>query len=192
MHKPEPIVTDRTQTALWQSLVRDAQARASRQLGDDLESYLVFTLMRHQTDARLAVRTIALEWLDTLLASGRRREIGLRDVGDGCLLIAGLYPQQAERRRVSLSYFQDIGSDAYRHLGEHASGGLESLFRALASAFAELVRVLFEVRRLASDDARLDPGLAYAWCESNGRIVPERAADAFPGAIVIEGPRGKQ
>jgi hypothetical protein len=192
MSKPEPIVTDCTQTALWQSLVRDAQTRASRRLGDDLESYLVFTLMRHQTDARLAVRTIALEWLDTLLASGRRREIGLRDVGDGCLLIAGLYPQQAQRRRVSLSYFQDIGSDAYRHLGDHASGGLESLFRRLASAFAELVRVLFEVRRLASDDARLDPGLAYAWCESNGRIVPERAAEVFPGAIVIEGPRGKQ
>jgi hypothetical protein len=192
MSRPEPIVTDQTQTALWQSLVRDAQARASRQLGDDLESYLVFTLMRHQTDARLGMRTIALEWLDTLLASGRKREMGLRDVGDGCLLIAGLYPQQAQRRRVSLSYFQDIGSDAYRHLGEQASGGLESLFRRLSRAFAELVRVLFEVRRLASDDARVDPGLAYAWCESHGRIVPERAAEAFPGAIVIEGPRGKQ
>jgi hypothetical protein len=192
MRSTEPIVTDSTQTALWQSLVRDAQARASRQLGDDLESYLVFTLMRHQNDARLGMRTIALEWLDTLLASGRKREMGLRDVGDGCLLIAGLYPQQAQRRRVSLSYFQDIGSDAYRHLGEHASGGLDGLFRSLARAFAELVRVLFEVRRLAGDATRLDPGLAYDWCEANGRIVPERAAEMFPGAIVIEGPRGKQ
>ena len=188
----EPIITEQTQTALWQNLVRDAEVRASRQLGDDLESYLVFTLMRHQTDARLADRTMALEWLDSLVASGRRRELGLRDVGDGCLLIAGLYPQQAQRRRVSLSYFQDIGSDAYRSLGECASAGLESLFRRLAYAFAELVRVLFEVRRLASTDSRLDPGLAYDWCESHGRIVPGRAAEAFPGAIVIEGPRGRQ
>lgn len=192
MQAPAPIRTDDSQTALWQALVRDAESRASRTLGDDLESYLVFTLMRHQRDAGLGGRTIAIEWLETLLANGRRREAGLRDVGDGCLLIAGLYPQQAQRRRVSLSYFQDIGSDAYRHLGERASGGLESLFRQLASAFAELVRVLFEVRRLAAPGARLDPGLAYDWCESKGRIQPERAAEMFPGAIVIEAPAGRQ
>jgi hypothetical protein len=192
MQQTDPILTDDSQTALWQALVRDAESRASRTLGDDLESYLVFTLMRHQRDAQLGGRTIAIEWLETLLANGRRREEGLRDVGDGCLLIAGLYPQQAQRRRVSLSYFQDIGSDAYRHLGERASGGLESLFRQLASAFAELVRVLFEVRRLAAPAARLDPGLAFDWCESRGRIVPERAAAAFPGAIVIEAPAGRQ
>lgn len=192
MQNGEPILTEDSQTALWQTLVRDAENRASRQLGDDLESYLVFTLMRHQRDAQLGGRTIAIEWLETLLANGRRRQEGLRDVGDGCLLIAGLYPQQAQRRRVSLSYFQDIGSDAYRHLGERASGGLESLFRQLANAFAELVRVLFEVRRLATPDIRLDPGLAFDWCESRGRIVPERAAAVFPGAIVIEGPAGRQ
>lgn len=192
MQQTDPILTDDSQTALWQALVRDAENRASRSLGDDLESYLVFTLMRHQRDAQLGGRTIAIEWLETLLANGRRREEGLRDVGDGCLLIAGLYPQQAQRRRVSLSYFQDIGADAYRHLGERASGGLESLFRQLSAAFAELVRVLFEVRRLATPDARLDPGLAFDWCESRGRIVPERAAAVFPGAIVIEAPSGRQ
>lgn len=192
MERAEPIVAEGTQTELWQGLVRDAEVRASRQLGDDLESYLVFTLMRHQRDARLAGRTMALEWLDTLISSGRKRETGLRDVGDGCLLIAGLYPEQAERRRVSLSYFQDIGSDAYRHLGELASNGLHELFRQLSVAFAELVKVLFHVRRLASDDVRIEPGLAYAWCESHGRIVPERAAEAFPGAIVLEAPRGRQ
>jgi hypothetical protein len=192
MEQVEAVVAEGTSTALWQGLVRDAQARASRQLGDDLESYLVFTLMRHQADARLAGRTMAIEWLETLLCSGRKRENGLRDVGDGCLLIAGLFPEQAQRRRVSLSYFQDIGSDAYRHLGSIAGGGLDRLFRQLAAAFAELVRVLFELRRLAGGEARLDPGLAYAWCESHGRIVPERAADAFPGAIVLEGPRSRQ
>lgn len=188
MQPAEAIRTDDSQTALWHSLVRDAEQRAARCLGDELESYLVFTLMRHQRDAQLGDRTIAFEWLDTLLASGRRREQGLRDVGDGCLLIAGLYPQQAQHRRVSLSYFQDIGSEAYRHLGDCASGGLETLFHRLAQAFAELVRVLFEVRRLAGDPACIEPGLAYAWCESRGRILPERAAEMFPGAIVLEAP----
>ena len=191
MESREKLVAEGTATALWQGLVKDAEARVSRQLGDDLESYLVFTLIRHQADGRLAGRTMALEWLETLLSSGRRREHGLRDVGDGCLLIAGLYPEQAERRRVSLSYFQDIGSDAYRHLGAVASDGLNRLFQQLAQAFAELVRVLFELRRLASAEGRLDPALAYAWCESHGRVRHDRAADAFPGAIVIDAPASR-
>jgi hypothetical protein len=184
----EPILTGSSETLLWQGLVQDAETRASRQLGENLESYLVFTLMRHKTDAHLGRRVMAIEWLESLVANGRRRQEGLRDVGDNCLLIAGLYPEQAERRRVSLSYFQDLGRNAYENLGERSQGGLETLFRELARAFAVLVRVLFEVRRLADSATRLDPGLAYAWCESHGRIVPERAAEVFPGAIVLEGP----
>lgn len=187
----EPILTGSSETLLWQGLVQDAETRAAKRLGENLESYLVFTLMRHQNDGELGRRVLALEWLESLVASGRRRQEGLRDVGDNCLLIAGLYPEQAERRRVSLSYFQDLGRNAYENLGERASGGLETLFRELAKAFAVMVRVLFEVRRLAHSAGRLDPALAYAWCESHGRIVPERAAEAFPGAIVLEGPKSR-
>lgn len=187
----EAIVTEGTETALWQQLVRDAEARASRQLGVELESYLVFTLMRHLKSAELAERTMALEWLQSVIAQGRQRESGLRDVGDGCLLIAGLYPAQAERR-VSLGYFQDLGSSAYRHLSERCGAGLHQLYAHLAQAFAELVRVLFEIRRLAGEGTRLDPAIAYGWCESGGRIVPERAAEMFPGAIVLDGPRTAQ
>ena len=173
---------------LWQGLVQDAESRAAHRPGENLESYLVLTLMRHQTDAQLGRRVFALEWLESLVARGKRRQEGLRDLGDNRLLIAGLYPEQAERRRVSLSYFQDLGRKAYENLGERPKGGLETLLQELARAFAVLVRVLFELRRLAHSAVRLDPGLAYAWCQSHGRIVPERAAEAFPGAIVLEGP----
>jgi hypothetical protein len=181
---PETILTEPTETALWQSLVRDAESRACRQLGDSLESYLVFTLMRHQHDTCLGHKVMAVEWLEAQVQAGRARENGLRDVGDGCLLIAGLYPERAERR-VSVGYFQDLGRGAYRHLAEHSQAGLMELYRRLSSAFAELVRVLFEVRRLAAPAAPLDPGLAYAWCESDGGIDQRRAADAFPGAILM-------
>jgi hypothetical protein len=186
----ETIRTEASATALWQELVRDAEGRAARTLGEELESYLVFTLMRHQTHAALAGRVMALEWLESQLAHGRRREEGLRDVGDGCLLIAGLYPERAERK-VSLSYFQDLGRDAYLKLGADARHGLAELFRQLGKAFAELVRVLFEVRRLAAEAVPLDPGLAHAWCESNGRIIPERAQEMFPGAIVLPAQGGR-
>ena len=145
---------------LWQGLVQDAESRAAHRLGENLESYLVLTLMRHQTDAQLGRRVFALEWLESLVARGKRRQEWLRDVGNNCLLIAGLYPEQAERRRVSLSYFQDFGRKAWENLGERPQGGLETLFQELARAFAVLVRVLFELRRLAHSAVRLDPGLA--------------------------------
>lgn len=188
----DPLLIDGSETALWHALIKDAEGRAARELGEDLESYLVFTLMRHQTDAGLGGRVLAMEWLQSLEASGRQRELGLRDVGDHCLLIAGLFPELADRRRVSLSYFQDLGRNAYTHLSARCIGGLEQLYQQLAAAFAELVRVLFEVRRLAQSDRRLDPALAYGWCESDGRIVPERAAEMFPGAIVLAGTTTRQ
>jgi hypothetical protein len=187
----ETIRTEASATALWQKLVKDAEGRAARALGDELESYLVFTLMRHQTHVALAGRVMALEWLESHLAHGRRREQGLRDLGDACLLIAGLYPERAEHK-VSLSYFQDLGRDAYFRLGDDARHGLAELFRHLGQAFAELVRVLFEVRRLDAAAAPIDPAVAHAWCESNGRIVPERAQEMFPGAIVLPAHGGRQ
>ncbi len=181
---PETILTEATETALWHALVRDAETRASRNLGETLESYLVFTLMRHQQDTGLGHKVMALEWLQAQVQQGRARDGNLRDVGDGCLLIAGLYPERAEQR-VSVGYFQDLGRVAYQHLAERSHAGLMQLFQTLASAFAELVRVLFEVRRLASPPAPLEPGLAYAWCESGAGIDQRRAAEVFPGAILM-------
>ncbi len=183
---PETILTEPTETALWHALVRDAETRAARNLGESLESYLVFTLMRHQQDTALGHRAMAVQWLEAQVCQGRARDGGLRDVGDGCLLMAGLYPERAEQR-VSVSYFQDLGRVAYQHLAERSQAGLMQLFQMLAGAFSELVRVLFEVRRLASPAGPLEPGLAYAWCESHGGIDPKRAAEVFPGAILVPG-----
>jgi hypothetical protein len=85
---------------LWQELVHDAGTRAGAPLDETRESYLVFVLLRYQRDDSLLVRTQALEWLTAQACSGHQRADALRDVGDRCLLIAGLYPALAERRLV--------------------------------------------------------------------------------------------
>jgi hypothetical protein len=140
------LLTGNSPTELWHSLVRQGEARAHRHLDENAEAYLVFTLMRHYRDVPLAHRTMALEWLHALDQAGRDRQDGLRDVGDRCLLLAGLYPQLAERRRVTLSYFVELGRGAYDQLAGELRDALAALYRELANCFEDLVRVLLAVR----------------------------------------------
>lgn len=129
-------------TELWQGLVHDAGARAGCTLDESRESYLVFVLLRHQADGHLLARTQALEWLHAQSLVGTLRTDTLRDVGDRCLLIAGLYPALAERRRVNADYFIDIGRSAYMDIADAGRTAYAALFGQLAQSYEELVRIL--------------------------------------------------
>ncbi len=179
------ILTRESATALWQELVRDAESKAGRTLGEDLESYLVFTLMRHYRDAPLAHRVVAVEWLEALQHEGRQRSDELRDVGDRCLLIAGLYPELAQKRRVPLSYFVDVGRSAYDQLASELRVALAALYAELARAFAQLVRVLVEIRQLSGAGNPLAP------LDRHALALEAPDTDAFAGAIVVAGRRGR-
>jgi len=181
------IHTRETQTALWHELVREGEQRAGRALGEERESYLVMTLMRHLGDAPLAHRVMAFELLEALQQSGRVRQQELRDVGDRCLLISGLYPELAERRRVQLGYFIDLGRGAYARLAQDLTAALRELFEELSRGFAELVRVLFALRGLSGQVPMLAPIDRHALA-----LEARTAARDFPGAILVRGPSAPQ
>lgn len=141
-------ITQGTQAELWQALVREGYERSGQVLEEMRESYLVFVLLRHQRDAHLLARTQALEWLHAQAQTGSLRADALRDVGDRCLLIAGLYPALAERRRVSVEYFVDLGRGAYQGVAECSRAAYAALFEQLASSYRELVRALRAVREV--------------------------------------------
>lgn len=132
---------------LWQALVHEAGERAGCALDETRESYLVFVLLRHQREAQLLGRTAALDYLHAHAVVGALREESLRDVGDRCLLIAGLYPALAERRRVTADYFADLGRGAYASIAEAGRSATATLFAQLAAGFSELVETLRAVRR---------------------------------------------
>ncbi|MEO8673474.1 MAG: hypothetical protein ABI411_19330 [Tahibacter sp.] len=176
------ILTDTAATALWHDLVRDAERRGGAQLDVELESHLVFLLMRHLRDAQLGNTIFALDYLRALDEGGAQRSDALRELGDRCLLIAGLYPQQAQRRRVNLDYFLELGSRAYAELADASRTLWADLYRRIARTFARLARVLVEVRRLTQRDS-LDALARHALCLADGDAI----AREFPGAIVIGG-----
>ena len=175
------ILTDVPQLALWTDLVHEAEHGAATRLDEELESYLVFLLMAHTRDVQLNRSVVALDYLLARAQSGTRHKQELRDVGDRCLLLAGLYPEQAQRRLVNIGYFLDLGSCAYDELSNALSAGIAQLYGHLAQAFAHLVRVLMEVRRQVRD---ITPLVLHELC-TLGRGV--ETDPQFPGAILLTG-----
>jgi hypothetical protein len=154
------------QLELWQSLVHDGERQAGVELGETVQSYLVFVLMRYLRDGALAAHVMALDWLTAAECSGAARADALRDVGDRCLLIAGRFPRLAERRHVGRDYFSTLGCGAYLGVAEAARAGYASLFAELARAFDAMVRVLGALPRRGA------VLLPMAWaeaCEARGR-----------------------
>lgn len=175
------ILTDTSQTALWADLIRQAESGAALQLGEELESYLVFVLIGHTRDVQLHRHVMALDYLLARAESGTRHKQELRELGDRCLLLAGLYPEQAERRLVSVDYFLALGSRAYGELSAALRAAVGELYEHLAQAFQRLVRVLMELRRRTRDVA---PLLLHEVCTARGGVA---ADPQFPGAVLLNG-----
>ena len=87
------IIVSSSNTAQWQELVQDAENASQINLGEELESYLVFLLMRYMEKPELLGRIMALEFLGSMESSGQLKQDLLRDVGDSCLLFSGFFPK---------------------------------------------------------------------------------------------------
>lgn len=139
-----------TPAQAWQSLVQEAAGRNGHPLDETRESYLVFVLLRYQRETWLLSHTHGLDWLDALDRTGTARADALRDVGDRCLLVAGLFPDVAMRRRVTPGYYIDIGRAAYQGAAEASRRAYAALYEQLAGSYRELVATLRSVRTLAT------------------------------------------
>ena len=142
------IVLHPTEVGQWRELVDEASRSCSIPLDEDLESYLVFLLMRFIGRAELAGNVLALEYLHSLARNGSQSLQQLRDVGDKCLLYSGLFPLRARRRLVRIRYYVDLGRGAYQRLSDRAQTSSAQMFERLASHFVALMDVLQAMRDL--------------------------------------------
>ncbi len=179
-----------TATAQWHALVNEAQAATDRPLNEELESYLVFTLMRFTSKPELMARIIALDFLESLLETGRIRTERLRDIGDQCLLVSGLFPQRAVKRRVQISYFVNLGRSAYGELATASviSDRVAEMYLSLSEDFIALMDVLQAMRELGDQEPLLEPLQAFElWQDTRSsnalRILRRYTSD--PGSMAI-------
>jgi hypothetical protein len=146
--------------ALWHTLLLEAQKSSSIHLAEDLESYLVFLLMRFTQQPALASSVLGLEFLQGLQQQTElSQQHLLKEVGDKCLLYAGLFPGRAQKRRLEISYFVKLGQTAYSTLSHHHVN--EALFISLHKDFPQLMDVLHATRENPGAIDLLEPTLYF-------------------------------
>ncbi len=182
------IQAELAEVASWQALIAEAEAHCGRQLDESLQSYLVFMLMRQLRRADLGSSALGLR----LLEQQRRPGSGLRDLGDECLTVAGLFPELARRRLVQVSYYVSLGRSAYGQLAERLSQGQAELFEELTDGFVALMEVLHGVRALGGDEPLSPLECAELWRDTGSQRAADRLRElgGDGGAIIPADQRG--
>ncbi|MCB1827556.1 MAG: hypothetical protein KDH94_03940 [Coxiellaceae bacterium] len=174
-----------TEMAGWYDLIKDAQFSYGWSLDEDLEHYLALLLHRFTNQPNVLSSILAMEYLSAS-EQGRayKREV-MRDVGDKCLLFSGLFPEQADKRRVSINYYVDLGQSAYYHVAEAASDqeNLAQLFDGLVTHFVGMMDILHSIREMSGMQRQLSLLHAFdLWQHTDSRYakaVIERHTDGF-------------
>lgn len=178
---------DQQATAQWHDLVKEAEAFNGVNLDEELESYLVFLLMRYTGKPELAMKVMALDYLEGALTLGSERREKMRDVGDQCLLYSGLFPKRAEKRRVRVSYYVDLGRTAYQNVADAAHAAMAEMFAHLADSFVCLMDTLQAMRGMHNRQENLDPIRAFELWQETGsqqaRTILAQTSDATPLVI---------
>jgi hypothetical protein len=164
--------------------VSEAEAAAHCCLNREIESYLVFMLMRYIGRPELLRDMPGTEHLERITRRSAQQVEGLRDIGDQCRIFAGLFPEHAARRSVPISYFVQLGRSAYRELADAGSSG--TIFEELSEQLVKLMDVLQTMRELDDGQPCLDPlsaiqlwhdtGSPHAW-----RVLKE-TTDCLPSS----------
>jgi hypothetical protein len=185
----ESLVIQPSATAQWHALVGEAEQACATRLGEELESYLVFLLMRYIDSPEIANSVLALDYLHSMEAIGHLRETQLREVGDKCLLYSGLFPARAERRRVNSSYYVKLGMGAYSALATALAQLKAKLFEDLSQQFVKLMDVLQTMRELGNGKPCLQPLQAMElWTETGSAHALQNLAqytNASPVQIAL-------
>ncbi len=177
--KKEALVLMPTDVAQWHALVNEAQIASSVYLNEELESYLVFLLMRFINEPDILSQPLAMDMLTSFHQNGRVREENLKNVGDRCLLISGLFPGQAEKRMVGTHYFIEMGRVAYGMLANISDHSTAQVYGALSMEFDALADVMYSMRGLTSQPDNIKQVLNH-W------VMPERPGHDYDAEAVFE------
>ncbi len=171
-------------TALWHALIGEAQAASGHTLGQETEGYLVTTLMRFIGNMGQTPRehTNAMELLEDFLESGRIQHGRMQDVADQCLIFAGLFPDYAEQKQISINYFVELGKGTYAELARNRH---DTVYAHLSRDFVKLMDVLQNLRQLDDGYCCLDPLQAHELWSATGSRNAKKVLERMTGSSLI-------
>jgi hypothetical protein len=183
------LILEPSALAQWHALVKEARVSSAVHLSEDLESYLIFLLMRFINNPEVATSVLALDFLQNIRKTTAENQQILRDVGDKCLLSAGLFPQKASQR-VELSYYVDLGQQAYTSVSIAYKNQFAALFSKLSEHFVALMDVLQAMRGLNSETPSLDLLAAEElWNSTQSTQALKTLRQATQGFLIPRDPR---
>lgn len=189
----ERLQLDKGMIKQWRLLVSESAVVAGCDLDKGLENYLATLLMRFVDYPQLATDILLTErFINAGNDFSGMRNKGkhqihqtLRNVGDKCLLVSGLFPQLASQRHVKVSYFVNLGRAAYMQLqGGLSNAAVSNLYCAVSHNFVALMDVLQTIRQAGTGVPGIDHLQAYdLWHDTNSRYarsVLRMSTDAQP------------
>jgi len=172
-----------TPTAEWRGLVQAAGESCGARLSEPVEAYLVFMLMRFSQRIQVGRRALALDFLQGIQDPAGHGAAQLRDTGDECLLVCGLFPQRVRRRRVSFRYYVDMGRGAYGTLARTGADSTSEPFGALARGFIGLMELL-QAMRAGQPGGGLGPLDAAELAQQTGSLAAWEQVSPSDGTLV--------
>ncbi|VAX01860.1 hypothetical protein MNBD_GAMMA22-177 [hydrothermal vent metagenome] len=187
-----PTILVESNIAQWHRLVLEAQEITQTPLSEDLESYLVFMLMRNMKNSNINSKVMAMEYINSIKSHGSERELRLREVGDQCLLFSGLFPQRAQRRHMKVKYYVDLGRTAYLHLADDLTAGVARLYQQLSDSFIYIMDTLLAIRSMTEKQQEHDVLLAFElWQDLKSQysfdILQQRLSNKTKTLSVMQG-----
>jgi len=173
-------ILESSELSQWHTLVQEAEQDYGCQLDEELQSYLVFTLMRFASNKQLNSKALALDYLAAHHLPNHLHNEQLRNIGDQCLLVSGLYPQSTIKRHVNVSYYVDLGRSAYHHIGGATQHAMAELYQHLAESFILLMDLLQTIRQYSSP--ALEPIAAFELWDQTGSksALKQVSKDSLP------------
>lgn len=165
-----------TPVALWHHVIHEAESDCSIFLKEDLESYLVFLLMRYIDKPEIVKHIMAVQFLKATHLPFQQRQKILQEVGDQCLLFSGLFPCIAKKRFVKISYFVKLGQTAYHAISDE-------LYQHLAEQFVGLMDILQSLRNANTRPVLLPLDAYELWDDTQSQRAfasLRNYTDAFP------------
>lgn len=177
------LVLEPTATAQWYSLLKEAGRASSVFLSEELESYLMFLLMRFINQPDMVNSILALDFLHNIKTFNVENQRIIREVGDKCLLYSGFFPGRAKRQHVKISYYVALGKRSYLALSSSYNNAFSNLFANLSDHFVELMDILHSIRGLDAKAYLIDlleaENLWHATKSKHARAVLKNATDGF-------------
>ncbi len=175
------------ETAGWRALLTHAQIAGGVCVSPAVEEHMIAMLFRH-LGAQLSQGDMDNDLIDQLEQMITGNTANLATIGDQCLVLAGLFPEHAIAKGIPVTYFVQLGRNAYR---DYAARHHTKIHQLLGEEFVLAMDTLQTVRLLQNGEPCIDGFNAYhLWRElgsSSGWRVLRGLTASLPASCETSG-----